>query len=76
MLKLRQHHASRDEVHGFLESIKSKVKRHMKEQELVNEVAMQWENVANRVVKIAIGEKMSVADQLIRRWWRLRIELM
>ena len=29
-------------MHGFSESIKSKVERGIKEQELVNEVVMKW----------------------------------
>ena len=43
-------------MHGFSESIKSKVQRGMKEQEFVNEVVMEWESVVNRV-KCELGEK-------------------
>ena len=46
------------EVHGFPESIKSKVERGMKGHGLVNEVVMEWESVVNRVAKCELGEKM------------------
>ena len=47
-------------MHGFSESIKRRVQRGMKGQELVNEVVMEWESVVNRVAKCENGEKMTV----------------
>ena len=54
-MKLRYQNALTAEVYGFLESIKSRVEKGMKGQELVNEVVMGWE----RVVK-AWGENDSM----------------
>ena len=42
-MKLRYQKALRAEVHRFSESVKSKVERGIKRQELVNEVVMEWE---------------------------------
>ena len=41
-MKLSYQNALRADVHRFSESIKSKVERGIKEQELVNEVLMKW----------------------------------
>ena len=41
-MKLSYQNALRADVHGFSDSIKSKVERDIKEQELVNEVVMKW----------------------------------
>ena len=38
-------------MHGFLVSIKSRVERGVKGQELVNEAVMEWGSVVNRVAK-------------------------
>ena len=61
-------------MHGILESIKSKVERGMKGQELVNEVVWSG-SVVNRVAKSDLGEKMMVCGRSAR-WWGLRTELM
>ena len=55
-VKLSYHNALRAEVHGFSGSIKSKVEKGIKGQELVNEVVMEWESVVNRV-KVSLGRK-------------------
>ena len=76
-MKLRYQNALRAEVHGFSESIKSKVEKGMKRQELVNEVVMEWERAVNRVAKCELGEKMivCVVEQLGGGMSRLRTEL-
>ena len=55
-------------MHGFSESIKSKVEGAMKEQELVIEVVMECERIVNRVDKRELGEKMIVCGRANRRW--------
>ena len=61
------------EVHEFSESTKSKIERGMKEQELVNEVVIEWESVVNRVAKCELGEKMIVCGKAAR-WWDEQIK--
>ena len=58
------------EVHGISESIKSKVERGTKGQELVNEevIVMEWESVGNRVLKSDLGEKMTVCSTAAKLW--------
>ena len=46
-VKLRYQNSLKAEVHGFSESIKSKLEGDMKGYELVNEVLMEWENIVN-----------------------------
>ena len=53
-MKISYQNALRAEVHGFSESIKSKVEKGMMGQELV---VMEWESVVNRVAKCELGEK-------------------
>ena len=57
-VKLRYQNALKAEVHGFLDSLKSKLEEGMKGSDLVNEVLMEWENILNRVTKSEVGEKM------------------
>ena len=45
-------------MRGFSKSIKSKVERGKKGQELVNEVLVEWESVVNREVKSELGGKL------------------
>ena len=52
-VKLRYQNALKAEVHGFSESVKSKLEWGMKGYDLVNEVLMEWEN---RVAKSEVGE--------------------
>ena len=56
-VKLRYQNALKAEVHGFSESVKSKLEGGMKGYDLVNEVLMEWENIVNRVAKSEVGEK-------------------
>ena len=58
-VKLRYRNAK---VHGFSESVKSKLEGGMKGYDLVNEVLMEWENIVNRVAKSEVGEKMIVCS--------------
>ena len=67
-VKLRYQNALKAEVHGFSESVKSKLEGGMKGYELVNEVLMEWENIVNRVAKSEVGEKMIVCGRAAR-WW-------
>ena len=60
-------------MHGFLESIKSRVERGVKGQELVNEAVMEWGSVVNRVAKCELGEKMIVCGRAAR-WWDEQIK--
>ena len=62
-MKLSYQNALRAEVHGFSESIRSKVEKGMKGQELVNEVVVEWESVVNRVAKCELGEKIIVCGR-------------
>ena len=57
-VKLRYQNALKADVHGFLESVKSKLEGGMKGYDLVNEVLMEWENIVNRVAKSEVGEKL------------------
>ena len=41
-------------MHGFSESVKSKLEGDMKG---VNKVLMEWENIVNRVAKSEVGKK-------------------
>ena len=41
-MKFSYQNALRADVHGFSDNIKSKVERGIKEQQLVNEVVMEW----------------------------------
>ena len=59
-VKLSYQKALMAEVHEFSGSIKSKIERGMKGQELVNEIVMEWESVVHRVAKCELGEKMIV----------------
>ena len=52
-------------MHGFSESVKSKLEGDMK---VVNKVLMEWENIVNRVAKSEFGEKMIVCGRAAR-WW-------
>ena len=72
-VKLSYQNALRAEVHGFSESIKSKVERGMTGQEMVNEVVMEWESVVNRVAKCELREKMIVCGRAAR-WWDEQIK--
>ena len=70
-VKLRYQNALKVEVHGFSESVKSKLEGGMKGYDLVNEVLMEWENIVyivNRVAKSEAGEKMIVWGR-VARWW-------
>ena len=67
-VKLRYQNALKAEVHGFSESINSKLEEGKKGYDLVNEVLMEWENIVNRVAKSEVGEKMIVCGRLAR-WW-------
>ena len=62
-VKLSYQNALMAEAHEFSESIKSKIERGMKGQELVNEIVMEWESVVNRVAKCELGEKMIVCGR-------------
>ena len=64
-VKLRYQNALKAEVHGFSESVKSKLEGGMKGYDLV---LMEWENIVNRVVKSEVGEKMIVCGRAAR-WW-------
>ena len=64
-VKLRYQNALKAEVHGFSESVKSKLEGGMKGYDLVNEVLM---NIENRVAKSEAGEKMIVCGR-VARWW-------
>ena len=55
-------------MHGFSESVRSKLEEGMKGYDLVNEVLMEWENIVNRVVKSEVGEKIIVCGRAAR-WW-------
>ena len=55
------------------QSIKSKIVRGMKGQELVNKIVMDWEIVVNRVAKCELGEKMIVCNRAAR-WWDEQIK--
>ena len=55
-------------MHGFLESVKSKLGGGMKGYDLVNEVLMEWENIVNTVGKSEVGEEMIVCGTAAR-WW-------
>ena len=61
-VKLRYHNALKAEVHGFSESVKSKLEGGMKL------VLMEGENIVNRVAKSEVGEKMIVCGRAAR-WW-------
>ena len=50
-VKLSYQNALMAEMHEFSDSTYSQIERDMKEQELVNEVVMEWERVVNRVDK-------------------------
>ena len=52
------------EVHGFSETVKSKLDAGMKGHELVNEVLMEWENIVSRMAKSEVGDKMFVVERL------------
>ena len=67
-MKLSYQNALKAKVLGFSKSIKSKVERGMKGQELVNEVVMEWESAVHRVAKCELGEKMIVCGRATR-WW-------
>ena len=67
-IKLRYQKALKAEVHGFSESVKSKLEGGMKGYDLVNEVLMEWENIVNRVAKSEVEEKMIVCGR-VARWW-------
>ena len=71
-VKLRFQNALRAEVHGISESIKRRVERGMKGQELVNEVVWSG-SVVNRVAKCELGEKMIVCGRAAR-WWDEQIK--
>ena len=55
------------------QSIKSKIERGMKGQELVNEGVMEWENIVNRVAKCELGKKMIVCGRAAN-WWDEQIK--
>ena len=55
-------------MHGFSESVKSKLEGGMKGYDLLNEVLMEWENIVNRVAKSEVGEKVIVCGRAAR-WW-------
>ena len=67
-VNLRYQNALKAEVHGFSESIKSKLEGAMKGYDLVNEILMEWENIVNRVAKSGVGKKMIVCGRAAR-WW-------
>ena len=67
-VKLRYQNALKAEVHGFSDSVKSKLEGGMKGYDLVNEVLMEWENIVNRVANSEVGEKMIVCCRAAR-WW-------
>ena len=72
-VKLSFQNALMAKVHGFLDSIKSKVERGMKGQELVKVVVMEWESVINKVAKCELGEKMIMCGRA-GRWWDEQIK--
>ena len=51
-------------MHGFSESVKSKLEEGKKGYDLVNEVLREWENIVNRVAKSEVGKKMIVVERL------------
>ena len=55
-------------MHGFSESVKSKLKGGTKGYDLVNEVLMEWENIVNRVPTSEVEENMIVCGRAAR-WW-------
>ena len=65
-VKLRSQNAIRAEVNEFSESIKSKVEKGMKGQEMVNEVVMEWDSAVSRVANFELGEKMIVCGRTSR----------
>ena len=48
-VKLGYQNALKAEVHGFLESVKSKLEGGIKGHDLMNEVLREWENIVNSV---------------------------
>ena len=54
-----------------------KIERGMKQQELVNDVVMEWESVVNKVAKCELGEKIivCVVEQLGGGMSRSKIKL-
>ena len=56
-VKLSYQNALKSEEDGLSESIKNKVERGIKGQELVNEVVIEWESVVNRVAMCEHGVK-------------------
>ena len=52
-------------MHGFSESVKSKLEEGMKGHDLVNEILMEWENI---VAKSEVGDKIIVCGR-VARWW-------
>ena len=69
-VRLRYQNALKAEVHGFSESVKSKLEEGY---DLVNEVLREWENIVNRVAKSEVGEKM-IACGRAARWWDIEIK--
>ena len=72
-VKLRYQNALKAEVHGFSESVKSKLEEGKKGYDLVNEVLREWENIVNRVAKSEVGGKMIVCGRAAR-WWDSEIK--
>ena len=54
-VKLRYQNTLKAVVHGFLESIKSKLEGGMKGYDLVSEVLMEWENIEWQ--RVRLGKK-------------------
>ena len=67
-VKLGYQNALKAEVHGFSESVNSKLEGGMKGYDLVNEIVMEWKNVVNRVAKSEVGEKIIDCGRAAR-WW-------
>ena len=63
-VKLGYQNPLKAEVHGFLESVKSKLEGSMKGHDLVSEVLREWENIVNRVAKSEVEDKMIVVEWL------------
>ena len=57
-----------DDVHGFSESIRQKIKNEQLGHALVGEVLREWECIVNRIAKRKVGEKMIVCGKSTR-WW-------
>ena len=69
-VKLRYQNALKAEVHGFSESVKSKLEGGMRGYDLVNEVLIEWETI---VAKSEVGKKKIVCGRAAR-WWDNEIQ--